>query len=185
MYLEFKPDPSDTVLMDIANEIGMEWEQLATYLNFTTAEIGRLKMDHPHSAQTRIFNMLTQWRDRQGQNVNKRQVLREALRDVGLQIVADNHLWWRISKCPPPPTFVTGQIREVTQGLPTMHFFGFTLLWGSPHGTLDPNLMRIRDLDSKTTLPSYGLDLDPSCVLCCVTVRVTECVSSSPAVQFG
>ena len=92
--LDFKldPDPSDVILMDIANEIGMEWEQLATYLGFSTAEVGRLKMDHPLSAQTRIFNMLVKWRDRQDHHVDNRQVLRQALSDVGLQIVADNHL---------------------------------------------------------------------------------------------
>ena len=27
---------------------------------------------------------------------------------------------------------------------------------GSPHGTLDPDSMRIGDADSKTTLPSHG-----------------------------
>ncbi|XP_072025578.1 death domain-containing protein CRADD-like [Amphiura filiformis] len=85
-------DPSDALMMDIANDIGVEWEQLATYLNFTTAEIGRLKMDHPHSAQTRTFNMLVTWRGRQDNSVNKRQVLRQALTDVGLQMVADTHL---------------------------------------------------------------------------------------------
>ena len=55
--------------------------------------------------------------------------------------------------------------------------------WGSPHGTLDPNPMRIGDLGSTTTLSPHGLDLDPSCVLCCVTAHIIECVSSSPAVQ--
>ena len=53
--------------------------------------------------------------------------------------------------------------------------------WVSPHGTLDPNPMRIGDPDSKTTLPPHGLDPDQSCVLCCVTapVRVCEFQSSS------
>ena len=48
---------------------------------------------------------------------------------------------------------------------------------GSPHGALNPHLMRIGDSDSKTTLPLHGLDPDPSCVLCCVTV--SEIQSSS------
>ena len=34
-----------------------------------------------------------------------------------------------------------------------------------------------RGSDSKTTLPPNGLDLDPNCVLCCLTVR--EIQSSS------
>ena len=40
--------------------------------------------------------------------------------------------------------------------------------WGSPHGTLDPDPMRIGDSDPKTALPPHNLDPDPSCVLCCV-----------------
>ena len=36
--------------------------------------------------------------------------------------------------------------------------------WGSPHGTLDPDPMRIGDPHPKTTLPPHGLDPDPSCV---------------------
>ena len=78
--------------MDVACDIGVEWDQLATHLNFTAAEIGRLKMDHPHSSQTRTFNMLVTWRGRQDSSVNKRQVLRDALRTVGLQMVAEKHL---------------------------------------------------------------------------------------------
>ena len=50
--------------------------------------------------------------------------------------------------------------------------------WGSPHGALDPDPMWIEDPDQKTTLPPHGLDLDPSSVLCCVTVR-----EINPAVQ--
>ena len=42
--------------------------------------------------------------------------------------------------------------------------------WGSTHGNLNPDPMWIRDPFPKTTLPPHGLDLDPSCVLYCVTV---------------
>ena len=41
---------------------------------------------------------------------------------------------------------------------------------GSPHGTLDLDPVFIGDPDPKTTLPPHGLNLDPSCVLCCMTV---------------
>ena len=33
-----------------------------------------------------------------------------------------------------------------------------------------PDPMRIGDPDPKTTLPPHGFNLDPSCMLCCVTV---------------
>ena len=46
-------------------------------------------------------------------------------------------------------------------------------LMGLSTRDLDPNLMRIGDLDSKTTFPPHGLDPDPSCMLCCVTACVT------------
>ena len=47
---------------------------------------------------------------------------------------------------------------------------------GSPHGTLDPDLMRNEDPDPKTILPPHGLYPDPSCVLCCDCVTVHRSV---------
>ena len=52
--------------------------------------------------------------------------------------------------------------------------------WGSPHATMDLDLIRIRDLDPKTTLPPHNLDPDLSCVPCCVG----QLVRSSPALQW-
>ena len=49
-----------------------------------------------------------------------------------------------------------------------VHNFG--TYGGSPHGTLDPDRMRIGDPDPNTIVLPYVFDPDPTCVLCCVTV---------------
>lgn len=94
MMAAFPPDPdlNDITLLEISKDLGIEWEQLATYLGFKAAEIQCLKIDFPHSTQNRIFQMLVKWRDRQELEVNKKDVLRQALIDIDQRIVADNHL---------------------------------------------------------------------------------------------
>ncbi|XP_038060814.1 uncharacterized protein LOC119731680 isoform X1 [Patiria miniata] len=51
-------------LREIAKELGGEWERLATYLDFTPAEIFTFKADHPGSVGDAIFSMLTNWKQR-------------------------------------------------------------------------------------------------------------------------
>lgn len=94
MMAAFPPDPdlNDITLLEISKNLGIEWEQLATYLGFKASEIQCLKIDFPHSTQNRIFQMLVKWRDRQELEVNKKDVLRQALIDIDQIIVADNHL---------------------------------------------------------------------------------------------
>lgn len=88
--------PPDITLLEISKNLGIEWEQLATYLGFKASEIQCLKIDFPHSTQNRIFQMLVKWRDRQELEVNKKDVLRQALIDIDQIIVADNHLTWQV-----------------------------------------------------------------------------------------
>ena len=105
------------------------------------------------------------------------------------QIHSCNHVSYLLSIGPPNPTTHKGpDNRDEDATFDVLLWQKPSVVqskapWGSPHGTLDPNPMRIGDLDSKTTLLPHGLNLDPSCVLCCVTLHVTECVSSSPTVQ--
>ena len=49
--------------------------------------------------------------------------------------------------------------------------------WGSPHGALDPDPMRIEDPDLTTTLLPHGLNPDPS------RIREVQCSTAMRVVR--
>ncbi|XP_053382099.1 uncharacterized protein LOC123546766 isoform X2 [Mercenaria mercenaria] len=62
--------PSDMDLVKIAQAIGLNWELLGLHLGLSQAMIDHIKMDNDTS-QKRIYQMLYNWREDQGQNGTK------------------------------------------------------------------------------------------------------------------
>ena len=66
---------TDKCLLDLANQLGKEWEQLATYLEFESGEMDRLKSDYSGNILTAIHRMLVKWRQRQDPDHGIKQVV--------------------------------------------------------------------------------------------------------------
>eukprot|EP00058_Branchiostoma_floridae_P007488 XP_002592976.1 hypothetical protein BRAFLDRAFT_65562 [Branchiostoma floridae] len=62
---------SDRQLLQIAKSLGAEWEELAILMDFTQADVYKLKCDHPNSTQKQILAMLRAWRDREGSKATR------------------------------------------------------------------------------------------------------------------
>ncbi|XP_072036662.1 baculoviral IAP repeat-containing protein 1f-like [Amphiura filiformis] len=74
----------------LASQLGTDWEQLATRLGFTINEIQRLRIDGKDRGITNvIFDMLTQWKQRQPETTSLRRVLKEAFESIERQDLAD------------------------------------------------------------------------------------------------
>ncbi|XP_038064936.1 uncharacterized protein LOC119735309 [Patiria miniata] len=57
---------TDEGLRKLADRLGPEWEKLATYLGFDMAQIYGFKTNNPSHVANQIFQMLVNWRQRQG-----------------------------------------------------------------------------------------------------------------------
>ena len=55
---------SDRSLVEIADNIGAEWNLLACTLGISLSVQERLQLNNPHNSQLKIVNMLRLWRDR-------------------------------------------------------------------------------------------------------------------------
>lgn len=54
---------NDAFLMDLAKDIGFEWESLATYLAIPKATVEQIKIDYHGRCKMQIFTVLRNWRD--------------------------------------------------------------------------------------------------------------------------
>ncbi|XP_072045423.1 uncharacterized protein [Amphiura filiformis] len=85
---DFESPLSDVVLRALSTKLGHEWEQLATHLGCSNAEIHRNKMDH-HTVDNQIFNLLVSWRQRQPSGTDVKDKFATALRNSGRNDLAD------------------------------------------------------------------------------------------------
>ncbi|XP_072034127.1 serine/threonine-protein kinase Nek7-like isoform X2 [Amphiura filiformis] len=82
---------TDMCLLDLAGQLGHEWEQLGTYLEFDSSEIYRLKCENQTNILTAVHKMLISWRQRQDPDHGVKQVvenLSQALGSCGRKDVA-------------------------------------------------------------------------------------------------
>ena len=85
----FIPDTSldkvldDKYLLDLAGQLGSEWEQLGTYLEFDSSEIFRIKAENQSNMLTGIHRMLISWRQRQDPEHGVKQVLENLSQALG------------------------------------------------------------------------------------------------------
>ena len=57
------PSISDQELRQLASDLGVEWESLATHLEFQQAQIQKFKLNNINNIEGAIFDMLASWRD--------------------------------------------------------------------------------------------------------------------------
>ena len=57
------PSISDQELRQLASDLGVEWESLATHLDFQQAHIQKFKLNNMNNIEGAIFDMLVSWRD--------------------------------------------------------------------------------------------------------------------------
>ena len=77
---------TDVELRRLADDLGLEWQKLATFLGFRHAKIRQFELDHhdnDDAISNTIFNMLVAWRQRQPVNSNFRQTMKTALEECG------------------------------------------------------------------------------------------------------
>ncbi|XP_072049043.1 uncharacterized protein [Amphiura filiformis] len=82
---------NDTVLRRISTNLGSEWEKLASYLEFTQAEIEQFMTESTVKAtENAIFAMLVAWREKKPVGTtNYRKELKDALEKCGRCDIAD------------------------------------------------------------------------------------------------
>ncbi|XP_038062688.1 uncharacterized protein LOC119733180 isoform X2 [Patiria miniata] len=85
---------NDTILRVISEKLSSEckWQNLATHLGLSAAEIEHIVMDCPHQTQNQIFNMLVKWRRQQTASADQRKVLRRALIEIDRKDIAEDLL---------------------------------------------------------------------------------------------
>ncbi|XP_071959976.1 uncharacterized protein [Antedon mediterranea] len=77
-------------LMDLAKNLGSEWEQLAIYLGFTKANLDCFKHDNCGNILLAMFTMLDAWyKETSGTEMSKNSQLSEALRMANRNDLAD------------------------------------------------------------------------------------------------
>ncbi len=79
---------SDIVLRALSQELGAEWQPLATNLGCSREEIERHRRDHLTVAN-QIFNLLVTWRQRQPSGTDVKKQLATALRNSERKDLAD------------------------------------------------------------------------------------------------
>ncbi|XP_071806468.1 uncharacterized protein [Asterias amurensis] len=52
----------ETIFRDLSDQIGRDWEKLATYLGVSEKRLEYIKMDHPLGVENQIYYMLMKWR---------------------------------------------------------------------------------------------------------------------------
>ena len=79
-------------LRRIANQLGKEWEQVATYLGFSQSEVQKIRIDgNNRGVDNAIFDMLSTWAKRQPKDCHlrvRRKKMREALVGAGRSDIA-------------------------------------------------------------------------------------------------
>ncbi|XP_033124586.1 uncharacterized protein LOC117122921 [Anneissia japonica] len=76
-----KPDLNSIELLEVAKELGSDWETLAIYLKFTKARVSYFKSDSHGNIQNAIFSMLDAWHKMvSGEEKSRRAQLCEALK---------------------------------------------------------------------------------------------------------
>ena len=90
--------PSERQLLGLASDLGVEWEELAIHLGLHRAHVEQCKMDHPHSALSRIAAMLMRWRGRCSERRCSRRVdmLIEALLSARRTDLAERVAQWKL-----------------------------------------------------------------------------------------
>lgn len=79
---------SDSELMDIAQDIRLEWEKLYPYLNVPYEEVESIRIQYKgQNSELLAYHMLQRWHRMAGDDCNYNE-LRLALEKVGLQPVA-------------------------------------------------------------------------------------------------
>ena len=73
----------DKYLLNLADQLGSEWEQLGTYLEFEGSEIFRIKAENRDNMLTGIHKMLISWRQRQDPEHGVKQVLENLSQALG------------------------------------------------------------------------------------------------------
>ncbi|XP_022111632.1 probable serine/threonine-protein kinase roco8 [Acanthaster planci] len=87
--LEKRQPMSDVHFREIAKKLGPEWEELATYLNFSKEDIYRFRSESSN-IDGQIFSMLVKRRQNRGGKVEKmRKEIVDALRKMGKNELAD------------------------------------------------------------------------------------------------
>ena len=77
-------------LRHLTEDLGAEWESLATYLGFTSSNIERFKIDgRDREIANVMFDMLVTWQHKQPQVTNFRKVLGDALKKCGRRDLAE------------------------------------------------------------------------------------------------
>ncbi|XP_022083312.1 protein NLRC5-like [Acanthaster planci] len=80
----------DMTLHSISAQIHAgEWRKLATRLGFSPAEISHFEANHSTDVVGQILDMLVSWRNKQADNVDQREALSKALREVRNTHLAD------------------------------------------------------------------------------------------------
>ena len=77
-------------LRHLTEDLGAEWESLATYLGFTSSRIERFRIAGRDSGiENAMFDMLVTWQHMQPQETNFRKVLGDALEKCGRRDLAE------------------------------------------------------------------------------------------------
>lgn len=74
-------------LLDIAKDVGTQWEVVGIYLGLRACDIQVIKADFPLTLN-KAFNMLIQWRQSMPSDKNARKVLEKALKNCNLHPLA-------------------------------------------------------------------------------------------------
>ncbi|XP_076458628.1 uncharacterized protein LOC143292324 [Babylonia areolata] len=76
--------PSDGILREIAEKVHRrDWDLLANALGFLSEDVDNYRMQYPSSGSQQVFEMLKDWRQREGRQAESH-VLERALRDNGM-----------------------------------------------------------------------------------------------------
>ncbi|KAL8568866.1 hypothetical protein ACOMHN_009686 [Nucella lapillus] len=76
--------PSDGILREIAEKVHRrDWDLLANSLGILYEDVENYRMEYPSSSSQQVFEMLKDWRQREGRQAQTR-VLEKALRDNGM-----------------------------------------------------------------------------------------------------
>jgi hypothetical protein len=84
---------SDKGLYQIADDLGMEWHELACVLHVSSTKQDQFRLNYPNNAREQIVSMLRWWRDRQeGDKELVKGTLLRALQAIGKYNIAEKIL---------------------------------------------------------------------------------------------
>ena len=77
-------------LRHLTEDLGAEWESLATYLGISSSQIERFRIDgRDRGIENAMFDMLITWQHMQPQVINFRKILGDALEKCGRRDLAE------------------------------------------------------------------------------------------------